>query len=336
VSRRPCAARDGSRGGGSAGGRCYKRLRLTGAPVAASEGRPLHTFSALIGRSGRSAGGVATGTPGTIGTVSRRARCAWRAPTGAGAAPFPRDPGGLEHAPSGEGMAGSIRGWGRGWMKRGGNIFSEAAKPLIWRHDSSGTPLHNDETANCNSPGFRLRSIRATRASGSGSPTSTQRPGIVRSSVIWRKESSMTSCGGGREALRDGPSALLRVREPFETLILRSERKRASRRTGCRWRVFQRFSKAYVTPATAGVPRAGATCTCLRDASLRWHDEILVANRLSFFVSFVPPSCPWCLDTKNTKGSRRARSPNDQRQWPALCEISVRPVITRWPGQAGP
>jgi hypothetical protein len=36
-------------------------------------GLPLHAFSALQGRSGPSAGGVATGTPGTIGTASRRA-----------------------------------------------------------------------------------------------------------------------------------------------------------------------------------------------------------------------------------------------------------------------
>ena len=63
-------------------------------------------------------GWVHTGTPGTIGTVSQVLRTEARqllpcqanrssnlAPTGAGAAPFPRVPGGLEHAPSGERMA---------------------------------------------------------------------------------------------------------------------------------------------------------------------------------------------------------------------------------------
>jgi hypothetical protein len=38
-------------------------------------------------------------------------------------------------------------------------------------------------------------------------------------------------------------------------------------------------TKVFVTPAKAGVPCAGATCTGPGDASLRWHDAILAVVR---------------------------------------------------------
>src|SRR5690606_21488990 len=98
-----CDIRDGTRGEGAPD----KALLVKGAPHrrshTASEG--LHsTLFQPQGCSGRSAGGVAEETPGTIRTVVPPSEHAWRTPTGAGAAPSPRDPGGLEHAPSGEGM----------------------------------------------------------------------------------------------------------------------------------------------------------------------------------------------------------------------------------------
>ncbi len=122
------AARTGVRDGTRGEGAPAKALETNGASPALPRGvyrSPFHAFSARR-RSGPSAGGVAEETPGTIGTVFPRRRTAWRAPTGAGAAPSPRDPGGLEHAPSGEGMGGVYGGFGGGWMKRG-RIFSGQA-----------------------------------------------------------------------------------------------------------------------------------------------------------------------------------------------------------------
>ncbi len=69
-------------------------MRLTGAPTRRLKVSIPHFFSPL-GAPVVVPEGWSEETPGTIGT---------RAPTGAGAAPSPRDPGGLEHAPSGEGM----------------------------------------------------------------------------------------------------------------------------------------------------------------------------------------------------------------------------------------
>ena len=75
---------------GAPTGASIKTVRLTDAPVAASEG--LHsTLFQPRGRSGRSAGGVAEETPGTIGSVSRR-RLSLAGPDRRGRRPLPTRP----------------------------------------------------------------------------------------------------------------------------------------------------------------------------------------------------------------------------------------------------
>jgi hypothetical protein len=101
----------------------HVKSRLTGAPTRRLRS-PAPRFFSPPGRSGHSAGGVATGTPGTIGTASRRADV----PGGPRPARAPLPPHVIQAVqtapPRGKGWQ-QYKGAWEGVDEKVGNFFSE-------------------------------------------------------------------------------------------------------------------------------------------------------------------------------------------------------------------
>jgi hypothetical protein len=157
--------RDGTRGEGAPGRRCTCNSRLTGAPTRRLKVSIPHFFS-LEGAPVVVPEGWRRRPPGRSGPSSRRAKHAWRAPTGAGAVPSPRVPGGPDSAPSGEGM-------GREY-KRASKGVNETARIFFFgnRRSPDGAAAKSGASAGAWTRGPRIarrwRSIRATTLEGTG------------------------------------------------------------------------------------------------------------------------------------------------------------------------
>ena len=155
--RRPdAAARDGTRGEGAPAWRLHCKVAPHRRSHTASEGLQSTLFQPP-GRSGRSAGGVGEETPGTGGSVSRRASRSLAGPDRRGRRSLPTRPRRSRQRPLGGRDGGSISEPQRGWMKPR-EIFSGRGERVdfAWNRVRRVSSVINSPDAAAAPSGLRL------------------------------------------------------------------------------------------------------------------------------------------------------------------------------------